>query len=415
MEIPQFTGLANKVAQEAIPLGALTVATNTDIDNAGKLRRRRGMTLIEAGGFHSLFTVSDTEGYFVKNGDLCRFTQSMHHEVIFQDVGDEPLSYARVADRVYAKSSTHALTFTSQGPAQQWGIPLVAGFAVAGSPAPGDQVAFVTQKIFGVAVTYRRDSDGLEGGVLESQRVSCNSGGITVSGIPTIPGYSASIYMTELNGNVLMLARDGVIGSATLYPASNGIPLRTRGKTPPAGAGPIAYMSGRILIADGPILWATDPYQYELVDMIGGYKMLESDITFLASVSDGVFIGTLAGVFFMSGEFDSARLTRISTHRAPRQTPQNIEMADVLNGDSPGVGVLFVTDGGVCVGNSGGQVINLTNKIFEFPQAQAFSMVVRSQDGINQFVGVASHQGTPSGSARFGDFVDAEIIRFKGA
>lgn len=412
MEIKQFSGLANKVAQESIPIGALTSATNTDIDNAGKLRRRRGTTLIEDGGFHSLFTLSDSEGYFVKNGDLCRFTQSMHHEVIFPDVGDEPLSYARVADRVYAKSSTHALTFTSHGPAQQWGVPLVAGF---GCSVNGAIIAGEYQKYIGVAVTYRRDSDGLEGGVIESQRVSCNSGGITVSGIPTIPGYRASIYMTAPNGDAFMLAKDGVIGSATVYPNHNGIPLRTNGKAPPTGNGPIAYFSGRILIADGSTLWATNPYQYELVDMIGGYKVLESEITFLASVSTGVFIGTQTGVFFMVGEFDSARLTRLSTHRAPKQNPQNIEMTDVLNGNLPGVGVLFVTDGGVCVGTSDGQVINLTNKIFEFPKAESMSVMVRSQDGINQFVGVASHPGTPSGSARFGDFVDAEIVRFRGA
>lgn len=406
MEIKQFSGLANTVSQESIPVGALTDATNTDIDNAGKIRRRRGTTLIESGGFHSLFAVSDTHGYVVKNGDLCRFTPSMDFEIIASGVGGEALSYARVADRVYAKSSTQALTFTSQGPAQQWGVPIVAGFAV--STTSGNTRV-------GVAVTYRRDTDGLEGGAIESHVVSYSSGGITISGIPTIPGHRASIYMTAPNGDVLMLARDGVIGSATLYPASNGIPLRTRGKTPPAGAGPIAYMSGRILIADGSTLWATNPYQYELVDMIGGYKVLESEIAFLASVSAGVFIGTQTGVFFMAGEFDSARLTRLSTHRAPKQNPQNIEMADVLKGDIQGVGVLFVTDGGVCVGTSDGQVINLTNNIFEFPKAESLSMVVRSQDGMNQFVGVASHPGTPSGSARFGDFVEAEIIRFKGA
>lgn len=85
MDIKQFSGLANKVALEAIPLGALTAATNTDIDNAGKLRRRRGMTQVSAGGFHSLFAVSDTEGYVVKDGDLCRFSASMALETIAYD------------------------------------------------------------------------------------------------------------------------------------------------------------------------------------------------------------------------------------------------------------------------------------------------------------------------------------------
>ncbi len=406
MEIKQFSGLANKATKESIPIGALTTATNADIDNAGKLRRRRGMTLIEAGGFHSLFAVSDTEGYVVKDGDLCRFSPSMAMETIAHGVGDDPLSYVRVAERVYAKSRTQALTFTNQGVAQQWGVPLVSGFFAA-------PIGSTTADARMVAVAYRRDPDGLEGGVVDTRIVYGNA--ITVSSIPTVPGHTASIYMTTTGGEELLLASEGVIDSVDIYPdAITGVPLRTLNKTPPTGAGPLAWLFGRVLMADGGTLWATDPYQYEIVDAIGGYKMLESEITFLGSVSNGVYIGTQTGVFFMGGEFDSAQLTRVSTHRAPKQAPQPIDMAEVLKGDWPGVGVLFITDGGVCVGLAGGQVINLTNKIFEFPKAESMSVMVRAQDGMNQFVGVASHPGSPTGSARFGDFVDAEIVRFRG-
>lgn len=407
MEIQQFSGLANKVAQEAIPLGALTTATNTDIDNAGKLRRRRGTTLVSTGGFHSLFATSDTEGYVVKDGDLCRFSASMAMEVIAQGVGDDPLSYVRVADRIYAKSRTQALTFTPHGAAQPWGIPIVAGFTV----TPIGSILGGTG--FQIAVAYRRTLDGLEGGVIGAQDATGSA--FTVSNIPSIPGHTASIYMTSGSGENLFLAAEGVVGSATVYQSMVlDIPLRTLDKTPPTGAGPLAWLFGRILIADGNVLWATDPYQYELVDMIAGYKMFESEITFVGNVSNGVFIGTQTGVFFMSGPFEAAQLTRVSTHRTPKQVPQPIDMAEVLKGDDQGVGLLFMTDGGVCVGTAGGQVTNLTNKIFEFPKAEAMSVMVRSQDGMDQFVGVASHPGAPTGSARFGDFVDAEIVRFGG-
>jgi hypothetical protein len=406
MDIKQFSGLANKVAQEAIPLGALTAATNTDIDNAGKLRRRRGTTLISAGGFHSLFAVSDTEGYAVKDGDLCRFSQSMALDVIAQGVGDDPLSYVRVGDRIYAKSRTQALTFAAQGMAQQWGVPLVPGFAVA-------PIGSATVSARLVALTYRRDSDGLEGGVVDTRIVYGDA--VAISSIPTVSGHTASIYMTAPNGETLLLAAEGVIGAINVYPdAIRDVPLRTLNKTPPTGPGPLAWLFGRILLADGNVLWETDPYQYELVDAVGGYKLLESEITFLGGVSDGVFIGTQTGVFFMGGTFDAAQLTRVSTRRAPNQQPQQIDMSDVLKGDAPGVGVLFLTDGGVCVGMPGGQLVNLTNKIFEFPKAESMSVMVRAQDGMNQFVGVASHPGSPTGSARFGDFVDAEIVRFRG-
>ena len=129
MKLEQFTGLANRVAPEAIPAGALVEALNVDVDDAGRLRRRRGATLVQAGGFHSLFAASDEVGYVVKDGDLCRFSPSAALEVIRAGVGGDPFTYVRVSDRVFARSRTLSLSFADQGPAQDWGIPLVSGFS----------------------------------------------------------------------------------------------------------------------------------------------------------------------------------------------------------------------------------------------------------------------------------------------
>ncbi|MBK9497521.1 MAG: hypothetical protein IPO08_23955, partial [Xanthomonadales bacterium] len=177
MELKQFSGLANKTTQESLPDGALTAALNVDIDDAGKLRRRRGSTLISAGGFHSLFSDSDEVGYVVKNGDLCRFTPSMELTVIRAGVGDDHLSYQRVGDRVYAKSRTQSLSFADTGIAQDWGVPLVSAFSASSSTGNSCQIA----------VVYRRDSDGVEGGaVMAVDAMTTPEGAITVSGIPVI-------------------------------------------------------------------------------------------------------------------------------------------------------------------------------------------------------------------------------------
>lgn len=407
MKLTQFSGLANKVTPEALPEGALAEALNVDVDDAGRLRRRRGATLIHAGGFHSLLAVPDEVGYVVKNGDLYRFGPSMSLMLVQAGVGDDHLSYLRVGDRTYAKSRTQALVLLDTGLAQAWGVPLVDTFTP--SFSTGDAVQ--------VAVVYRRDSDGLEGGAVSAIDTNLTpEGSVTISNIPIVAGHTASVYLTTVNGETLSLAADGVTESVTVFSdsLSTGVQLRTMNMSPPTGAGPLAWLFGRILIADGAVLWATEPYQYELVDALAGYKMMESDITFLGSVVDGVFIGTEGGVFFMSGQFEGAKLERVSTRRAPKQAPSLVDMASVLKGEEQGVGVMFLTDGGVCVGQPGGKVINLTNKIFEFPKASEVAVMARVQDGLNQFVGVASHPSVPTGSARFGDFVDAEIVRFKG-
>lgn len=408
MELKNFTGLANTVAAEAIPEGGLVEALNVDIDDAGRIRRRRGTQSIHAGRFHSLFQTSDNAVFVVRDGMFSKLNARMDTAPLLS-VGDEKLHYVQVGDRVYAKSTTQAFSFDSSGSVLPWGIPHVPAFAVQSAPGAifaGD---------CGVVATYVRTADGQEGGASEVRYVS-TAGGILVSGIPDLEGHTANVYLSA-GDNVSYLAATRVAGSTMLTsPVQRlGVPLRTFGMYPPVGRGPLAKSFGRVYIADGHVLWATEPHQFEWVDRAAGYKVMESRITFLASVAAGVFVGTESGVYFMAGPFDAARLSPVSNQGAPEQTPQEIDLAYVLKGDQQGVGVLFMTDGGICVGLANGQVINLTNKQFEFPKASEVSVLYRKQDGLNQFVGVSSHPGTPTGSARFGDFVDAEIIRHKGA
>lgn len=406
MELKNFTGLANTVAAEAIPEGGLVEALNVDIDDAGRIRRRRGTQSVHTGRFHSLFQTSDNAVFVVRDGVFSKLNARMDTAPLLS-VGDEKLHYVQVGDRIYAKSTTQAFSFDSSGSVLPWGIPHVPAFAVQSAPGAifaGD---------CGVVATYIRTADGQEGGASEVRYVS-TAGGILVSGIPDLEGHTANVYLST-GDSVFYLAATRVTGSTMLTsPVQRlGVPLRTFGMYPPVGRGPLAKSFGRVYVADGHVLWATEPHQFERVDRAAGYKVMESRITFLASVTQGVYIGTESGVFFMKGPFEDAKLTRIASVGAPDQTPQDIDVTYVLSGEKQGVGVMYITDGGICVGTSEGEVINMTSKQFEFPKATEVSTMFRRQDGLNQFVGVSSHPGSPTGSARFGDFVDAEIIRHR--
>jgi len=410
MELKAFTGMANTSSSETLPEGGLVHATNVDIDDTGHIRRRRGTTQIDAASYHSLFKANDDTVFGVKDGNLCRLNDALTATSIYAGVGSEQLHYVQVGERIYAKSSSQALSFTTDGTVEQWGVPHVPVFYAASSNG------VMPAAEYQIVLTYTRLSDGLEGGASEGQNFTLHAqGGIYLSGIPSIAGYAANVYISTPNGETLYRVAKGVQSTTTISALASqlGIPLRTTGKYPPSGRGPLAQSFGRIYIVDGHALWATDPFQYEQVDMAVSYKLMESRITFAASVTAGIYVGTESGVFFMGGEFDKATLVRVSMHGAPDQTPQKIDASYVLKGDQQGVGVLFMTDGGICVGMQNGEVINLTNKQFEFPKATEVSLMYRKQDGLNQFLGVSSHPGTPTGSARFGDFVDAEIIRHK--
>jgi hypothetical protein len=60
-------------------------------------------------------------------------------------------------------------------------------------------------------------------------------------------------------------------------------------------------------------------------------------------------------------------------------------------------------------------VYNLTEDRVWFPDAVAAAAMYREQDGIRQYVGVLNSAGGPTSTARLGDYVDAEIRRFRGA
>lgn len=192
------------------------------------------------------------------------------------------------------------------------------------------------------------------------------------------------------------------------------------GKPPTATA--LAYLNGRIYLANGTTLWATELYLYDLVDKTKNFRQFESDITVLGAVSDGLFVGTTGGVFFLGGEnLASLKLRKVSTaaaipgslvyvpsDRVTSQIPGNVSY-------SSRAAVLFLTTSGLCVGMDGGVMYDLTQDRVWFPDAASAAAMFREQDGMSQYVSVTDSGGSPASNTRIGDYVDAEIRRFQGA
>jgi hypothetical protein len=76
---------------------------------------------------------------------------------------------------------------------------------------------------------------------------------------------------------------------------------------------------------------------------------------------------------------------------------------------------MFLTTAGVCAGFDNGLCYNLTESQMEFPSAESAAAMVRTQDGMSHYLAATTPGGTPTSTARIGDYVDAEIRRFQGA
>jgi hypothetical protein len=205
--------------------------------------------------------------------------------------------------------------------------------------------------------------------------------------------------------------------SATLAPVGG----KRLGKPPPARF--MAYYNGRIYGASGTMLWATEFFMYNYVDLTRTFFQFEGEITMVAAVTGGLYIGTTVGVFWMAGT-SLVDMKRQSVMDSPVIPGSAIMIpAELANPrqigtqvDSPvEVSVAFMTTTGFCVGAGGGKCTNLTEARVFFPSAQRAVPLWRRQDGVNQYIVCTDSDGDPKNGARFGDFVDAEIIRGKAS
>lgn len=194
------------------------------------------------------------------------------------------------------------------------------------------------------------------------------------------------------------------------------------------GAPPLAtaltYFNSRIYLANQHTLWATEPFLYNFVDKTKDYRFFESKITVLGAVTDGVYVGTESDVWFLGGRnyHQMARSQVLDVGAIPGtliQAPAELVHPQLrVNPEQPlnvGPSVVFMTQNGIIAGLDGGQVFNLTEARFLFPRAASGAAIFRRQDGVNQYISVLDSRGTAASSVRFGDHLDAQLIRGTGA
>ena len=239
--------------------------------------------------------------------------------------------------------------------------------------------------------------------------------------------FSSSLVSGQINESLTVSAWGAVSEAGTwLSPVVNptstlaAVGGRLLGKPPMATA--LTYYNGRIYMAHGKTVWATDLYLYNYVDKTRTFLQFESDVTMIGAVTNGIYVGTTADVWFLSGAqlSELKRMPMMNYGALPGSAlpvPAELVNPQVPNRPQPESknALLFMSTSGLCVGLDGGMVYNLTQNQVLFPDAVSVAAMFRRQDGINQYVGVADSGGSPSSTARIGDYVDAEIRRFQGA
>ncbi len=179
-----------------------------------------------------------------------------------------------------------------------------------------------------------------------------------------------------------------------------------------------AYWNGRIFMAEGRLVWFTELYAYKFVDRTRNFWQFEGEVTMVGAVVDGIYVGTTEGLWFIGGTALQPKRVRVmdsavipgSMVYVPAELANPPQIPDESDTEVK-ISILFLTARGYCGGQDSGTCYNYTENKFVFPGGATAVSMFRRQDGLNQYLAVLDSEGDPQNSARFGDFVEAEIRR----
>lgn len=368
VEFRKFVGLKNVVDRERLGPDELEIAINVDLDDVGELHRRAGRRLVASGNWSGLMTAQNGRIYGVRGGALGR---------VYPNFGFLPLA---------------------TGFEQYLPLPLA-------NVQVGEQLYFSCREQAGIIDTQSDTLLPWQGPSL-SPAAQVDPLGAPAPPLPAMPE-GTWWYSPVVN------------------PAPTLPPIAGKILGPPPQAEFLAYFNGRIFLGEGKTVWHTELFNYRYVNKTRDFFQFEAPITMIGSVTDGLYVGTEEGLWFLT------IATRIEGHPAGAFKRLRIMDSGVLPGSMvyiPGelanpaqvglnedtplkVSLMFMTQAGYCLGQDGGQAVNFSEDKFIFPAASRASAMYRFQGGIHQYVAVLNSGGSPATNARIGDHVDATLRR----
>lgn len=399
---PWPRGINNTAEEGALPENeygtrpvALREAVNVDLTAQGRPRRRRGYTsAIQGTLVHSLWSHKDLDwALFVDDGQLTVMFPDESTQTLGASVGNLPLSYALINDRVYFANAVVSGLITPDLQAWSWapecptGQPTVTAVSGYGLDAG----------IYQVAVTFT-DLLGRESGAVLSAQVEVEGqGGIELSAIPQpvdpVATPTTNVYVTDANDQVprLYTSAPSATSFGLITERAAGRPLLTQHlQALPAGS-IVRGGHGRHWVARGSqVLWS-QALRFGLFNPARDRMRYHAAVTMLEPIADGA---SGAGVYVAAGEkvywyagadpegFSQAVASR---HGVVPGSPLTVSGSTVgLETDAPVVTWLG-TDGTQYVGAPGGAVQALTQGVV-MDGAERAATLYREQGGVAQLV-----------------------------
>jgi hypothetical protein len=343
-------------------------AENVDIDQGGKIRRRKALALIQTlGNPHSLHMVSATAGYVVMGSVIYAITLPTYTQTLFKTLSNNnKVSWLDHNGSLYYSNGVDSGRITA-------GVHYPMALPTPNSPAVAAISGSLEKGTYQVSVAYFNDVTGEEGGISASSNPSlAATSGLRVTLPAAIPGAThINVYVSTCNGAIPMLHSSVATGTATVDVATAATGRESNNRfEAPLPAGRLFMFNNRLCSIAGSEVFEGIPYRP------GYYLPIEGRIPFPAAVSNavpaqnGVYIVS-DKTYWLSGSVMTQAETVIDV--LPYGGVEDTDF--IIPGDKMRVG--WFGNGGIVVANVAGQADEaMAENIQLSPPASGVSVVL---------------------------------------
>lgn len=356
------------------------VLLNADVDDTGKATIRKGVTaFLTLPGAHSLWAPqNDLCMLCVAQGVLYRIVDGVKVSVGTITGPRSPLSYVEAEGKIYISNAYWQGVFDpSSNAVTTWGVPQPPGpmpLAYAGNLPAGTYHLTMTNVVNGE----------LSGSGPVSSITLTTTGGIQIANRPS----GALVWITDKDDYQFYLA--GAVDTIADLPTVE--PLPSFLCSPPPMMDYLCFAFGRIWGAVGKEMYYSEPYRYGLFKLTTNKFAFDSDITLIAKVPTGLFVGMENRTIFLEGTEPSEMRENYAGAGSIKGTLaycNNLpDLSSVLGTAEKGftdVPVWMTADGYVA-GNQMGRLFNLTKNKLKIDIPERGAALYRNLEGAFQYL-----------------------------
>jgi hypothetical protein len=370
------------------------VILNADVDLTNHLIIRKGKTLfITLPGTHSLWA-GNLCMLCVANGILYRNVQGQAVNIDSVAGPRYPFSYIDVDDKVYISNPYWQGVFDpSSNSILPWGIPLPPGpmlLSGNGNLPAGTYHVCMTNVVSGE----------LSGNGAVSQITLAAEGGIQILNRPA--GVFAWVTDSDEYLFYLVGTADTIVDLPTVEPLPSFL------CSPPPYLENLCYAFGRIWGSNGSDVYYSQPFKFGWFKVTSNKFSFDSNITLIAKVPTGLFIGMEDRTRFLAGtepeqmvQSDAGAGSIKNTLAYCNNMPELGWTLGTPEKDFTDVPV-WLTSEGIVVGNGSGKFFNITKNKIKMSIPQQGASLYRNLEGKIQFL-TSFKKGTIGSGAGFSD------------